>query len=43
MNDERGSNRDASQGKCACCSYKTRSGIVPSEEGYSERLSKASH
>lgn len=43
MNDERGSNRDASQGKCDCCSYKTRSGNVLSEEGCSERQGKASH
>jgi len=43
MNDERRSNRDAFQGKCDCCSYKTRSGIVLSEEGRSERLGNASH
>jgi hypothetical protein len=39
----RGSNRDAFQGKCDCCLYKTSSGIVLSDEGCSERLGKASH
>jgi hypothetical protein len=43
MNDERRSNRDASQGKCDCCTYKTHSGIGLSKEGCSERLGKASH
>jgi len=43
MNDERRSNCDAFQGKCYCCSYKTRSGIVLSSDGCSERLSKSSH